>query len=83
MNSRIFVAIDTPDLDRAKALAKAVKRHAGGIKLGLEFFAANGPSGVSELAKTACRSSSISSCTTFPTRWRKRSKPCGHSSPPS
>ncbi len=50
MNSPIFVAIDTSDLDRAKALAKAVKRHAGGIKLGLEFFAANGPSGVSELA---------------------------------
>ena len=51
MSSRIFVAIDTPDLDRARALAKAVGRHAGGIKLGLEFFAANGPSGVAELAQ--------------------------------
>jgi orotidine-5'-phosphate decarboxylase len=50
MSSRIFVAIDTPDLARAKALAKAVKRHAGGIKLGLEFFAANGPTGVADLA---------------------------------
>lgn len=50
MSSRIFVAIDTPDLDRAKALAKAVSRHAGGIKLGLEFFAANGPAGVADLA---------------------------------
>ena len=50
MTSRIYVAIDTSDLDRAKALAKAVKRHAGGIKLGLEFFAANGPAGVADLA---------------------------------
>ncbi len=50
MSNRIFVAIDTPDLTRAKALATAVSRHAGGIKLGLEFFAANGPAGVAELA---------------------------------
>jgi orotidine-5'-phosphate decarboxylase len=50
MSSRIFVAIDTPDFERARALAKAVKRHAGGIKLGLEFFAANGPAGVADLA---------------------------------
>ena len=50
MSSRIYVALDTPDLDRARALAKAVKRHSGGIKLGLEFFAANGPAGVAELA---------------------------------
>jgi len=46
----IFVAIDTPDLAKALALAKAVKRHAGGLKLGLEFFCANGRSGVDELA---------------------------------
>ena len=51
MSSPIFVAIDTPDLTRAKTLAKAVKRHAGGLKLGLEFFAANGPGGVSEIAQ--------------------------------
>ena len=50
MTSPIYVAIDTPDLDRALALAKAVKRHAGGLKLGLEFFAANGPEGVGEIA---------------------------------
>ena len=50
MSSPIFVAIDTPDLDRARTLAKAVKRHAGGLKLGLEFFAANGPEGVGEIA---------------------------------
>ena len=50
MTSPIYVALDTPDLDRAKAIAKAVARHAGGLKLGLEFFAANGPAGVAELA---------------------------------
>jgi orotidine-5'-phosphate decarboxylase len=50
VSSPIFVAIDTPDLAQAKTLAKAVKRHAGGLKLGLEFFAANGPDGVNEIA---------------------------------
>lgn len=44
--SPIFVAIDTPDLARAIDLAGAVREHAGGVKLGLEFFAAQGPSGV-------------------------------------
>lgn len=47
----IFVAIDTPDLDRAAALAQAVTDHAGGLKLGLEFFVANGPDGVRRLAE--------------------------------
>ena len=50
MTSPIYVALDTPDLERARAIAKAVKRHAGGLKLGLEFFAANGPAGVADLA---------------------------------
>jgi orotidine-5'-phosphate decarboxylase len=42
----IFVAIDTPDLNRALELAQAVRDHAGGVKLGLQFFSANGPEGV-------------------------------------
>jgi orotidine-5'-phosphate decarboxylase len=46
----IFVAIDTPDLERASHLASLVKSHAGGVKLGLEFFCANGPAGVHEIA---------------------------------
>jgi orotidine-5'-phosphate decarboxylase len=50
MTKPIFVAIDTPDLDRARALAHAVRGHAGGIKLGLEFFCRNGRAGVLELA---------------------------------
>ena len=48
----IFVAIDTPDLDGAVAIAEAVREHAGGLKLGLEFFAAQGPSGVKRIAET-------------------------------
>ncbi|MEO6114549.1 MAG: orotidine-5'-phosphate decarboxylase [Sphingomicrobium sp.] len=51
MTSPIYVAIDTPDMGRARAIAAAVKRHAGGIKLGLEFFCHNGRSGVLELAE--------------------------------
>nr|WP_317894382.1 orotidine-5'-phosphate decarboxylase [uncultured Sphingomonas sp.] len=50
MTSPIYVALDTPDLERAKALAKRVQRHVGGIKLGLEFFMANGRQGVREMA---------------------------------
>lgn len=46
----IFVAIDTPHLDRAAKLAEAVRDHAGGVKLGLEFFSAQGPEGVAEIA---------------------------------
>jgi orotidine-5'-phosphate decarboxylase len=48
--SPIFVAIDTPDLDRALHIASAVSEHAGGLKLGLEFFAAHGPEGVTRVA---------------------------------
>ena len=51
MTSPIFVAIDTPDMARAKAIAAAVKRHAGGLKLGLEFFCHNGRAGVLEMAE--------------------------------
>jgi orotidine-5'-phosphate decarboxylase len=46
----IFVAIDTPDLDRAREIAEAVRDHAGGVKLGLEFFSAQGPEGVRRIA---------------------------------
>ncbi|HKP33805.1 MAG TPA: orotidine-5'-phosphate decarboxylase [Sphingomicrobium sp.] len=46
----IFVAIDTPDLARATDIATAVRGHAGGVKLGLEFFSAQGPDGVRRIA---------------------------------
>jgi orotidine-5'-phosphate decarboxylase len=46
----VFVAIDTADLERAQGLARSVKSLAGGVKLGLEFFCANGPDGVHDIA---------------------------------
>lgn len=46
----ILVAIDTPDLDRARALAASLSGAVGGIKLGLEFFNAHGPRGVKAVA---------------------------------
>ncbi|HWI89226.1 MAG TPA: orotidine-5'-phosphate decarboxylase [Sphingomicrobium sp.] len=46
----IFVAIDTPDLDRALQIAKAIAADAGGVKLGLEFFSAQGPAGIRRIA---------------------------------
>ena len=46
----VFVAIDTPDMGRARELAAGVKPFAGGVKLGLEFFCANGPAGVRDIA---------------------------------
>jgi len=51
VSNRIYVALDTPDMERAKAIAKRVHAHVGGIKLGLEFFMANGRAGVHEMAE--------------------------------
>lgn len=49
----LFVAIDTIDVQRAASLAKAVAASAGGIKLGLEFFMANGIDGVHRVRAAA------------------------------
>jgi len=46
---RIFVAIDTPDMDRALELAGTLKGLVGGFKVGKEFFTANGPAGVDKI----------------------------------
>jgi len=43
----VYVALDTPDLDRALALAAQVAPYVGGLKLGKEFLAANGPEALS------------------------------------
>ncbi|MFA5989250.1 MAG: orotidine-5'-phosphate decarboxylase [Sphingomonas sp.] len=51
MTTKIFVALDTPDISRARALATRVRHHVGGMKLGLEFFVANGIAGVREMAE--------------------------------
>ena len=49
MTSPVFVALDTTDIGRARYLAEAAAPHVGGLKLGLEFFSANGPAGVREV----------------------------------
>lgn len=46
MTNPIYVALDTPELAQATALAKSLAPHVGGFKLGLEFFMAQGPAGV-------------------------------------
>ena len=50
MTNPVYLALDLPQLDAAKALAGKVKSHVGGIKLGLEFFCAHGHHGVHEIA---------------------------------
>lgn len=51
MTSIIYIAIDTPHLTRAQDIVRQVRGHVGGIKLGLEFFCANGHHGVLEMRK--------------------------------
>ena len=46
MPARILLALDTPDVATAVAQARAVGDSVDGVKLGLEFFVANGPEGV-------------------------------------
>ena len=46
----ICVALDTPDIDRARALAKALMPHVGHIKIGMEFFYAHGAKGYEAVA---------------------------------
>jgi orotidine-5'-phosphate decarboxylase len=46
----ICVALDTPDVSKAKDLARALKPHAGYMKIGMEFFYANGAAGYEAVA---------------------------------
>jgi orotidine-5'-phosphate decarboxylase len=46
---RLIVALDTVDVSRARSWANAVSPHAGLLKLGLEFFLANGAQGFAEI----------------------------------
>jgi orotidine-5'-phosphate decarboxylase len=46
----ICVALDTPDLDRARAFAKALRPHVGYLKIGMEFFYAHGANGYEAVA---------------------------------
>jgi orotidine-5'-phosphate decarboxylase len=51
VSNPVFLALDMPTLDGAKAMAEKVKSHVGGLKLGLEFFCAHGHHGVHEIAR--------------------------------
>ena len=54
-DSRIVLALDTPDLHRAGHLAAVTAPHVGMIKLGLEFHLANGAAGFRAIAARAAR----------------------------
>jgi orotidine-5'-phosphate decarboxylase len=48
----IFAALDTPDLPRALEIAKSIRPHVGGLKVGLEFITALGPDAVRQIVAT-------------------------------
>jgi orotidine-5'-phosphate decarboxylase len=50
--ARIYAAIDTTDLDHARALSRALAGVVGGIKVGKEFFTAHGPEGIRAILGT-------------------------------
>ena len=50
MSNPVYLALDVPQIEPAKALLNRVKSHVGGVKLGLEFFCAHGHHGVHEIA---------------------------------
>lgn len=50
---RLFCALDTGELERARALAAAVGPHVDGLKLGLEFFHGAGPDGARAIAEAS------------------------------
>ncbi|MDE3015297.1 MAG: orotidine-5'-phosphate decarboxylase [Pseudomonadota bacterium] len=47
----IICAVDTTDIEQARALAAQLSGHVGALKLGLEFFTAQGAAGVREMEK--------------------------------
>lgn len=53
LKTPVFCALDTPDLSRATGLAAKVADAIGGLKLGLEFFTAQGPKGVKQIQKAS------------------------------
>jgi orotidine-5'-phosphate decarboxylase len=52
MPNPILVALDTTSTAEAVTLCKTLDGLVGGVKLGLEFFTANGPDGVRAVAET-------------------------------
>jgi orotidine-5'-phosphate decarboxylase len=52
-HERLFVALDTPDAEAARALAARLGGRVGGFKIGLELFSAHGPDLVREMVRSA------------------------------
>lgn len=50
LNNPLICAIDTPSVEQARALCRDLDGSVGAIKLGLEFFSANGQQGVRQVA---------------------------------
>jgi orotidine-5'-phosphate decarboxylase len=51
MQNPICLALDTPDVDRAIHLPRTLKNHVGYLKIGMEFFYANGAKAYEAVAK--------------------------------
>lgn len=49
--TRIFSALDNPDLDAVRTIVQTIRSEVDGVKLGLEFFTAQGPDGIRDIAK--------------------------------
>ncbi len=47
----IICALDTQEVETATTIAREVMPHVGAVKLGLEFFTANGAAGVAEITR--------------------------------
>jgi len=45
----VYVALDTTEPDSATALARTLSGQVGGLKVGLEYFTANGPAGLATI----------------------------------
>jgi orotidine-5'-phosphate decarboxylase len=50
-SERIIVALDTIDVERAVSMAATLAGFVGGLKLGKEFFTANGPGAVGRISQ--------------------------------
>lgn len=49
-NNPIICAVDTTDVAKARTFSQQLSGHVGALKLGLEFFTANGAAGVQQIA---------------------------------
>lgn len=52
LENPVFCALDTTEIGRAIALARDLEGRVGGVKLGMEFFNAQGPAGYQAVAET-------------------------------